>query len=245
MANYVYGIIEDATEPPATRGILEAPVEVIQTTGAAALVSELPGADQVELGREELLVHARVLEQALEQGTVLPMRFGVVLDGAEAVRRDLLEAHADELHRQLQDLGGKVEIRVRATYEEEQQMREVVSENPEIARRRAALAGRSEDATYYDRIDLGELVSDALERKRAADAETIVNALGAQAAAVHVAEPAHERIALNASFLVDRKGVKQFEDEVEKVAAERHGRLRITFSDPMPPHSFVEFAGSG
>lgn len=245
MANYVYGIIEEATKPPATSGIAGAAVEVVETDGAAALVSELPDTEQLEMGREELLVHARVLEQALEQGTVLPMRFGLVLDGSEAVRRDLLEAYADELHRQLHDLGGKVEIRVRATYEEEPLMREVVSENPEIARRRAALAGRSEDATYFERIELGELVADALERKRVGDAEAIVEALGPRAAGLHVADPAHERIALNASFLVERSQVKRFEDAVEKVAAGQHGRMRLTFTDPLPPHSFVEFARTG
>lgn len=245
MANYVYGIVEQAASAPEARGIGDAPVQVIQSSAAGALVSELPAGQELQFGRDELLVHARVLESALSAGTVLPMRFGVILEGPDAVRRDLLDAHAEELGNQLGELAGKVEVRIRAVYEEESLLREIVQENPEIARKRTAMAGKPEDATYFERINLGELIAQAIEDKREVDGQAVVEALAQHAAAVQVAEPAHERVALNASFLVPREARKQFKDAVERVAADQAGRMRITFSDPLPPHSFVEFTGSG
>jgi Gas vesicle synthesis protein GvpL/GvpF len=244
VANYVYGIVEDAAAPPSGRGIRDAPLQVVHAEGAAALVSELPAGEQLEFGRDELLVHARVLEEALNHGTVLPMRFGVILDGSDAVRHDLLEAHAEELQSQLVDMAGKVEVRVRATYEETTLMREVVKENPEIARKREAIGGKPEDATYFERINLGEMVSGAVDRKRQADAQAVIDSLAPYAAGVEVGEPTHERVVVNASFLVPREKLKQFEEAVEKVAAGQVGRFRVTFTDPLPPHSFVDFAGS-
>ena len=49
------------------------------------------------MGREAMTTHARVLEAAHSLGTVLPMRFGVVMDGEDEVTHSLLEAHHDEL----------------------------------------------------------------------------------------------------------------------------------------------------
>jgi len=85
--------VPEAVDPPAGAGIGGAPLQLIAGEGAAALVSDLPEAE-LRVGREELTVHARVLERALAQGTVLPMRFGVVMAGEAAVRRHVLDAHA-------------------------------------------------------------------------------------------------------------------------------------------------------
>src|SRR2546421_547883 len=127
------GIVEGSGDPPSGQGIAGAPLHLIAAEGAAALVSDIPSAEHLQLGRVELTVHRRVLDEALKRGTVLPMRFGVVLDGPDAVRRDLLEDHGEELRGQLAEMGGKVEVRVRAVYEEATLMQEGVRESPEIA----------------------------------------------------------------------------------------------------------------
>jgi Gas vesicle synthesis protein GvpL/GvpF len=238
-AKYVYGIVPEAIDPPAGPGIGGAPLQLIAGEGAAALVSDLPEAE-LRVGREELTVHSRVLEEALARGTVLPMRFGVVMAGESAVKRHVLDAHRDELRSQLADLEGKVELNVRAMYEEENLMREVVREDQDVARLRAALRGAPEDSTYYGRIQLGELVAGAVERKRERDASDILAALAPLALAVEVAEPAHERIALSASFLVERERMEEFDAAVDRVGAGQTNRMRFKYTGPLPPHSFVE-----
>jgi hypothetical protein len=184
-----------------------------------------------------------VLTDAIAHGTVLPMRFGVVMDGAAEVRDRVLNAHAAELKEQLHRFAGKVEINIRATYDEETLTREVVRENPDIASLRESLQGRPDDATYYERIRLGELVSEAIERKREADARHAVEVLSYLAAGVEVAPPAHERIALSASFLLDRDRLRVFDEVLEAFAEGQAGRLRFKYTGPLAPHSFVELAG--
>ncbi len=76
--------------PPEGTGIAGAPLRLIASGSAAALVSELP-VDEVRFGREEAMTHARVLENALSRGTVLPMRFGVVVADQDEVRARVLE----------------------------------------------------------------------------------------------------------------------------------------------------------
>jgi Gas vesicle synthesis protein GvpL/GvpF len=241
VAQYVYGIVEASSTSPRGRGIAGAPLRLVIGEDAAALVSEL-GTDRVRLGREEVLVHARVLDRALKRGPVLPMRFGVVMSGPDEIRSRLLDEHGAELRAQLAELEGKVEIRIRAAYDEQSLLREIVRDHPEIASLRASVQGRAEDASYYERIRLGELVAAALERRRDRDAHEIAGALAGAALAVEAAEPAHERVVLQASFLVERARLKEFDAILDQVADGYGGQIRFKYTGPLPPHSFVELA---
>jgi hypothetical protein len=242
---YVYGVMPTAA---ATRisgtGIAGAQVNAVVLGDSAALVSDIPEPEPVA-GREELRVHARVLERALELGTVLPMRFGVVMASEEAVRRDLLERHAQELAAQLAELDGLIELRVRAIYEEQTLMREVVASSPEIAELRTALRGRPADATYFERIRLGELVSEQVQRRSQHDGDEIVAALEPFCRAVRRGDQAHERVAVDASFLVDRGQREDFEQVLEGLAQAQEGRVGFRLIGPLPPHSFVAEFSAG
>ena len=238
MAEYVYGIVDGTADPPARGGIAGAPLRVIGGDGAGALVSDVSG-EELRFGREEMLTHSRVLEAAIAHGTVLPMRFGVVMEPDE-VRERLLAHHAEELAVQLRELAGKVELNVRVLYEEEPLMRELVAGDPEIAALRERVRGRSADAAYYERIRLGELIAHALERKREADAAVLLEELGQVSLGVAVAAASHERMVVNASFLVDRERVAEFDETLERQAKERASRMRFKCVGPLPPHSFVD-----
>jgi Gas vesicle synthesis protein GvpL/GvpF len=243
VPHYIYGIVEANRKPPAVRGIADARLKLVAGDGAAALVSDLP-AGEVRLGREEMLTHARVLEKALVRGTVLPMRFGVVMSDHDDIRERLLDEHAADLTEQLNEFEGKVEVRIRAVYDEEALLREVVRADPGLAALRGAVAGQSEDATYYARIELGERVAAGVERKRERDADEIIGSLSAVALAVDTGKTGHERVAVNASFLVERARLKEFNDVLDAIAEAHAGRIRFKYTGPLPPHSFVQLAGS-
>jgi hypothetical protein len=194
----------------------------------------------VTLGREALLCHARVLGDALEQGAVLPMRFGVVMEEPREVGERLLADHDEELDEQLRALTGKVEINIKAIYDEKILMREVVRDRLDVAR----LAKRGDQATYAERITLGELIAGAVDQSREIDCRNIVDALSQVAVAVEVHEPGHERVACHASFLVERDRLREFDGVVDAFADGQGGRLRFKYTGPLPPHSFVELAGA-
>jgi len=84
MALHVYGVAAAATTLLRDlRGRQEAPVRLIVNGDLAAVVSEIDADARVR--RDDLLAHARVLETLVESGTVLPMRFGVVVETDEGV----------------------------------------------------------------------------------------------------------------------------------------------------------------
>ena len=239
---YVYGVLPEGAELPRGAGIGDASLQLIRHDGMAALVSDVADGD-LRMGREEVSVHARVLEAAVPLTTVLPMRFGVVMESDAEVRARLLDAHRDELLAQLEDFAGKIELRVRAAYQEQPLMLEILREDHDVARLRGLLRGGADDATYYGRLKLGELVARAVERKRAVDSGAILDILVPLALAVDVAEPAHERIVLGASFLVEHDRIEEFDAAVEDVARGQADRMRFKYTGPLPPHSFVHLAG--
>jgi Gas vesicle synthesis protein GvpL/GvpF len=241
-AKYVYGVVRaDGEKRPRARGIGRKQVRVVRADGIAALTSDVPPGD-LEAGKDELLAHSRVLERALEQGTVLPMRFGVVMPSESAVREELLDPHRSELEAQLAEMDGKVEVNVKGIYDEGALLTEVVSEDREVAGLREALRGQPEEATHFERIRLGEIIAGAVNEKRERDSAEILERLAAHAVAVEVGDPVHERMALNASFLIDRSAQKGFDSELDRIAAEQGDRMRFKYTGPLAPHSFVELA---
>jgi hypothetical protein len=244
-AKYVYGVVRTSrASPPKAIGINDEPIALVKADGVAALTSDVPG-EFLEAGREELLTHSRVLEGALEDGTVLPMRFGVVMPGEESVRDELLVPHREKLEAQLQEMDGKVEINIKGIYDEGAILREVLAHSSEAAKLRQAIRGKPEDATYYERIRLGEVVAQELDLKRAEDERAIVDRMLAHAAAVEVGELVHERMAVNASFLVERTGLQGFDRAIDELGEEQAGRIRLRYTGPLPPHSFVELTMEG
>jgi hypothetical protein len=236
---YVYGVVAADTPAPPGAGVgpLAAPLRTVASGDLAALVSDVP-AGPLEAGREDLKRHGEVLREAMGVGTVLPMRFGMVMPEA-AVREDLLERHRPRLTELLGHLNGRVELTLRATYEEEPLLREAIGGRPEAARLAERIRGSDEAATYHERIRLGELIVEEIEGMRERDSAAMLDRLSGLAAEVRVGQPPHERTAYAVSFLVDEPQLERFDEAVRDFTAGQEGRLRFSYVGPLPPHSFV------
>jgi hypothetical protein len=230
---YVYGVIAGRAPAAACTGIDGQPLRAVTADGLGAIVSDVAGRAPT-FGRDALLAHSKALEALLEETTVLPMRFGVIMDGDAAVRGELLEPHRDELLAQLGRLDGRVELSLRATYEEAPLLREIMATEPQIRALHAASTG-----SYLEHVQLGEMIAGAVEARRRRDAEEIMGVLAPLAEDFQLATPRHERMALSASFLIPREEIAGFDAAVDDIGR-RHGhRLRLRYTGPLPPHSFV------
>lgn len=243
-AKYVYGVVPAKARAPKTSGIGRRRLHTVAGGEIAAIVSDAPNSE-LTAQRDDVMAHSRVLERALAEGAVLPMRFGVVMPDADAVREQLLEPYADELAVQLEQLTGKAELHVQAVYDEQALMREVVEAHPQIGARTKALGNRPADASYYERIELGQLVAEAVERARTADSEAILDTLEPLADALEITSPGHEREAARIFFLVDDARLRDFDAAVDELGRANEGRLRFKYTGPLPPYSFVSLPGEG
>jgi Gas vesicle synthesis protein GvpL/GvpF len=188
----------------------------------------------------DLRAHWRVLDGAASECTVLPVRFGTVLDDDESVKERLLAPNAGRLRALLEELTGRVQLVVKAFYDEERLMREVVQGSREVAQLRERLRRLPGAAGYYDRIRLGELVAAEVGRRRERDAALVLEVLEPLAVASRTEEAGTPDTAVNAAFLVERRRVDEFSSGVSALSDQHGQRLRFRYVGPLPPYSFAD-----
>src|SRR4051794_26302542 len=214
MDAYVYGVTRaGATERSPGEGIDGQIVEVATHDGLAALVSDAPKVP-VKASRRNLMAHSRVLQSVIAETCVLPMSFGLVMPGREAVETELLGANAEGLLEHLRTLEPYVELDVRGLCAEHELLQAVVAEHRDIARLRSRIEGRPVESTYHESIRLGEMVAHAVAEKRIQIAERILARLEPLAAAVEPGDLLHDQMVANLAFLVERGRVDEFDAAV-------------------------------
>jgi hypothetical protein len=240
-ARYVFGVApSDADLPRDAQGVGDPAgnVSMVRHGTVAAVVSDIP--PDAELGsRRDLLRHSRLLDAIAVSTPVLPVRFGSVLADASVVVDELLAPHHDAIEVALSALRGRAQFTVKARYVEDAVLREVVVEEPEIARLRESVKDLPADAGYYERIRLGELIVRAIERRREADAEALFDQLSPYAAAVVWKPASTEEGIADAALLVDRDGWPALDRAVEGVARRGAGRIRMRMLGPIAPYDFT------
>jgi Gas vesicle synthesis protein GvpL/GvpF len=238
-ALYVYGVM-----PRAERGALSvagvdgAEVGTVEVDGLAALTSRVHG-DSLGAARE-LRAHWRVLQQACEGATVLPVRFGTVMENERAVRERLLQANAPHLDELLKRLQGCVQMTVKGTYREEPLVRGIVASSPALSALAKRIRGVAAAAAYYDRIRLGEFIAAGVADRRAADTQKALAALEPGAVAARAEEAAGALDAFNLAFLVKRTAQDDFSRRVRNLIDEVIDEIDVRYVGPLPPYSFAD-----
>ncbi|MDX3233101.1 GvpL/GvpF family gas vesicle protein [Streptomyces sp. ME19-01-6] len=246
-ACYVYGVVPDekgehsdltVKDLPAV-GHQESPVTFVRHRGLAAVVSEVP-TDKPLGSPDDLSVHAQVLDTLAASGRpVLPFRFGTVVRDPQAVTDELLTEGRDDFAWALDRLRGSAQFTLRARYVQDEVLHEVLEEHVEARRLREELEGLPEAAGYDQRIQLGQLVVEAIATKREADAREIEHRLAPFALAVATSEPASSEGVVNAAFLIEDQKREAFEKAAEELARQWHGRVRLRLLGPQAPYDFV------
>lgn len=240
-ARYVYGVVPAGTAVPddLPDGVAGGGVDLVPHGELAAVVSPVDP-DEPTARRADLIAHSAVVDGFAAGGPVLPVRFGSILADQDAVVRDLLEPEHDRLRGMLEELAGHVQLSVRATYEEDVVLAEVVAEQPEVAALRERTRDLPEDASYADRVRLGELVAAAMEGKRAADAEALLAAVVPHSASHRTREGSGLAHLVEGSFLVHQDHREAFESALEGVAEGLHPRARVQLLGPLAPYDYVD-----
>jgi hypothetical protein len=241
---YLYCIIE-ADKPltfaaPGVGGA-EHVVHTINHRGLAAVVSASP-AIGYESTKRNMTAHMKVLEEVMRSHTILPIRFNSVSPNADSVRDDVLAPGADSLKARLVRIGGHVEMGVKALWREDVLYEEIVAAHDDIRRLRDRVEGRPPEATYRERLRLGEMVEQALIDKRARESEAMLALLRPYAKEVVVRDPIIERMALNVALLLKASDQAPFEQRLSALDADESARMTFKCVGPVPPYNFVEIA---
>lgn len=217
------------------------PVYAVHQNGLAAVVSDT-AATTYQSTRGNLLAHERVVERVMQEYPLLPMRFGTVADSqtpAEAVQK-LLARRATEFHGLLGEMEGKVELGLKAFWRDEKGLfEEIVTGDAAIRGLRDSLKGKPPQATHFDRIRLGEMVKQTLERRRSDEAQGLLAPLRRLAVRTVENQTIVDRMIANAAFLVAREREEAFDRAVARLDEEHGQKVLFRYVGPVPPYNFV------
>ncbi|MEU4230166.1 GvpL/GvpF family gas vesicle protein [Nonomuraea sp. NPDC026600] len=238
---YIYGLVpEDVEVSSDARGIGDesGEIKLVRHGEIAALVSEIP-LDRPLGTPDDLFRHEALLDATAAEVPVLPLRFGSVMTSAEAVVDELLTPHHDEFRSALEELEGRAEYVVKGRYVERTLFQEVLSELPEAARLREEIKGKPEELTRDARIQLGELVNQAVAAKREADTQTLVEVVAPLAVFTVIREPSHEQDAVHVALLMETDRQGELEEAVNEFTDRWADRVEMRVLGPLAPYDFI------
>jgi hypothetical protein len=220
---YIYGVVEAAPVADLGLGLDGSPLRAVSVGRVAAVVSEHERAP--EAGEERFWQHEAVVERLLEEGAVLPMRFGATV-AEEKQLEGLLRAREDEFVGLLAVVRGAVELSVRAELRVPDASREPVGD---------AAAEKSGAEYMRDRGRALRSVERTKERLHEPLKELARRSLVLEGRTAHGFEGS-----FRAAYLVDVERVDAFARCVDGLAEELGGEVSCT--GPWPPYSFVNGA---
>ena len=243
---YVYGILPaDIEVAVGIPGVGEHPglLRDVRFDDLAALISEVDSSGRLG-SPDDLRTHREILDATAAEVPVLPLRFGTILTSEDAVAEDLLAAHHDEFTAALDQLEGRTEFQVKGRYVKDAVLGEVLSQNKQAAGLRDAIQGKDPDVSRNARIELGQLLSQAVKARREEDTRTLRQAMERLCVASVAREPAHELDAVHVAFLVAVDQESELERAFEDLAHEWEGRIDVQLLGPMAAYDFAGTAQS-
>jgi hypothetical protein len=238
---YVYGIVPgDVKLNSGIHGVGDPPGEIrlVRSGDLAALVSEVDLTGPLGTP-DDLQAHEEILDSVVTEAPVLPLRFGAVLTSEDAVAEELLDDNHDEFAAALRQLEGCAEFVVRGRYEEPAILEEILSRNSAAARLANQIRGADPEATRELRIQLGEIVNNAVADKREADTRLLLSAMKDHGVASVVRPATNDLDAVYVAFLVEADQAGELERVLTDLSDRWQERVQLTIIGPMASYDFV------
>jgi len=184
-----------------------------------------------------LAEHQRVLERVLADSTVVPVKFGTVVENDQQIS-NILETGRKEFTNALERYTGKVELDLAASWVDLHAILTEIADDEAVIAMKARIASQAEP-TMEQRIKLGQLVKQLLDKKSENIARRLVVALRAKWPDIIVNPTRDDSVILNAAVLIRPSEEAEFDQIIEQLNRSYGGRLNFRCVGPLPPYSFA------
>jgi len=193
------------------------------------------------ISRQNLIAHEKVIEEAMnDYSAVLPVRFCTIATSTEEIRSLLMKRY-QELKNLLRSMDNKVELGLKVFWQDmESIFKEIGSTYKEIKSLKENLIKKSTSISLDKKVGLGKKVKEALEKKREAEAEEILDVLGPKCVDFRSNKIIGDNMVLNGAFLVDRTREREFDDHIEELTQIYKDKLKFKYVGPIAPFNFAE-----
>ena len=240
QGKYIYSVIRE--EKPKIFsdifGMESKPVYTINHNGWGAVVSDSPLNDFL-ITRKFTMAHQRVMEEVMRRGySILPVSFGTVAGSEEAIKDKVLTKKAKELEDGYKYINGRMEMNLKVLWQNVSSVfKEIAGANPII--RRAKNIAQKRPLGRFQAANIGEVVKQDLERRRAGLADKILSELKSFAVEMKEGEILQDAMVLNTTFLVPRTSGKMYDQRILELARAYSDKLNFINYGPLPPYNFV------
>ena len=186
----------------------------------------------------QLINHQKAAERIMEQGyTVIPVRLGTFGKDDSEVRHILARAYpaAKEIFKEIKE---KIEIDLAVVWSDFNAVIKEAGEEREIKEFKERFQANPAGVTVDDRMKIGVMVKDALDKKREQCGREIQEALEPIGFKSKTHELMDDKMVINTAYLIDKTRQKDFEKAVERLNAGFNDRLDFKCIGPLPPYSF-------
>ncbi|SHN23290.1 GvpL/GvpF family gas vesicle protein [Gracilibacillus kekensis] len=188
--------------------------------------------------KENLMMHQNLISKVMaEKDTVIPISFGNVFHSVEDVEI-LLENLYPQLEELFPAIKGKMELGLKVIGKTDW-LKSEVHASEKVEKLTEQLRGKTEDAGYYERIQLGGAAQEIFSSISKEIEQEVYTPLESSAEASKINDPVGEKMLLNASFLVDRNKETVFDQLVNEAHEKWKDKVDFKYSGPWPAYNFV------
>lgn len=237
---YLYGIFPaPGPQNLSEKGLDQQPVYVQPLDEFVFLYSEAQQ-ERYLASRKNLLGHERVLEQAMQQGhrTLLPLQFGLIIDGWDAVEAQLVTPKGEELQQLFIKLEGKREVSVKIFWESDKELEQLMRENDQLRTERDRLSGKKLNMDEVVRI--GQTLEKSMDDRKQSIIQAFQQTLNPLAIEVVENDVLTDMMIYNAAYLIPWDTESQFSEQVEALDRQFENRLRIRYNNFTAPFNFAQ-----
>jgi len=238
--NYLYAVVPGPLEKTFDfPGLNGGQVYTVSNGRVAAVVSDLP-LERLRPERRHLAAQQAVL-QGLMKGApaLLPMSFGIIAEGPNAVKR-ILSRNQKAFLQQLERVAGKEEMGLRVSWDVPNIFEYFVTTHPGLRAARDRLLGSQRHPSQEDKVELGRLFDRLLHEDRELYTSQVEEALAHSCREIKRNRCRAESEVMNLACLVDREAEAAFEADVFAAARLFDNNFGFDYNGPWAPHNFVD-----
>jgi len=241
---YIYGIIKNTegknVEPFSISA--DEDVYIINYRDISCVVSNSPIQDYTSMLKETLgrllIKHQTIIEKIIKNHTIIPMKFGTFAADYDEVI-EVLKRGYSKFGELFSMIDGKMELDLTAAWIDLNSiMQEITRENNQIRNFKAEIMKKSPDQTFQDRIKIGMMIKDELDKKREKEQAYIIEYLKEFTIDFQKHPVMDDKMILNCAFLLEKGKESDFDIKLKTLDKEYQQKINFRCIGPLPSYSF-------
>lgn len=241
---YIYGVIK--SNGPQGFGEIgigrkASKVSAINFKDLATVVSKSPFIIYDSLTKEktvkDLVTHQFVIEKVMENFTVIPVKFGTMVETEdEAVK--FLEKGYFILRNALRKMKSKIELDVVASWKLPKILNVIYAEDRRVQKKQQEIALKGDKVALEDKVALGKLIEQVLNIRKVRDSRSILQTLKKNAVEICLHDLTGDEMVFNAAFLIKAANKEKFNKILDRLDQKFEDTLSFRLVGPLPSYSF-------